>query len=71
MAVFPKRLKALRKEARLTFADMSYLLNCEEEYYQKVEAGASDLPFSKVILLSKCFSVSLDYLAGNTGTQKT
>ncbi|MDR2006863.1 MAG: helix-turn-helix domain-containing protein [Acidaminococcales bacterium] len=70
MAVFHERLKGLREEGKLTFQDMAYLLDCSEQHYQEMEAGAADLLFSKAILLSEAFAVSLDYLAGNTDKTK-
>jgi transcriptional regulator with XRE-family HTH domain len=70
MAIFHERLKALRGKAKLTLEDMAYLLNCSERHYQELEAGDADLSFSKAILLSESFSVSLDYLAGSTDKTK-
>ena len=65
MPVCHERLKALREEAKVTFEEISYLLNCSEQDYQEIEAGSVNPAPSQAILLSMFFSVSLDYLAGN------
>jgi transcriptional regulator with XRE-family HTH domain len=70
MPIFHERLKALREEAKLTFEDISYLLNCSEQNYQEMESGSVEPAFSQAILLAKLFSVSLDYLAGNANERK-
>ncbi len=63
---FSARLKALRKEKRLTQRQMAELLACTERHYQKIEYGEVNLPTLDLMLLADYFEVSADYLLGRT-----
>ena len=63
---FSARLKALRKEKRLTQRQMAELLACAERHYQKIEYGEVNLPTLDLMLLADYFEVSADYLLGRT-----
>ena len=63
---FSARLKALRKENRLTQRQMAELLACTERHYQKIEYGEVNLPTLDLMLLADYFEVSADYLLGRT-----
>lgn len=63
---FSARLKALRKEKRLTQRQMAELLACTERHYQKIEYGEVNLPTLDLMLLADYFEVSADYPLGRT-----
>lgn len=58
---FP-RLKELRKQHHLTQQQVGKILNCHREVYRRYESGERDIPTSYAIVLSRYYSVSLDYL---------
>ncbi|HFC9302558.1 helix-turn-helix domain-containing protein [Enterococcus villorum] len=57
-------LKKARELAGLTQADSAKLLGITPRRYQAIELGESDLNGKKIIILSKAFNVSADFLLG-------
>ena len=66
MEVFGQRLKALRKERKLTQKDMAQLLEVTERHYQSMEAGGVNVPSLTLLFLADYFAVSTDYLWGRS-----
>ena len=58
---FPK-LKELRKQHNLTQQQVGKILNCHKEVYRRYESGEREIPTSYAVMLSRDYSVSLDYL---------
>ena len=66
MEVFGERLKALRKERKLTQKAMAELLDVTERHYQSMESGAVNVPSLTLLFLADLFNVSTDYLLGRS-----
>lgn len=64
LPIFSERLKALRKEQKITQKTMASLLDKTERHYQAIEAGAVNVSATTLIFLSQYFHVSTDYLLG-------
>ena len=60
------RLKKLRKENRLSQAEIGNRLGFGQMNYCRYETGKILIPFSKLYLIAKEFNVSLDYLMGKS-----
>lgn len=60
---FP-RLEELRKQHKLTQQQVADILFCQKEVYRRYESGIREIPVSYAIMLSRYYSVSLDYLLG-------
>ena len=61
---FAERLKSLRKERKLTQAQMAEYLEITLRNYQAYEGGVHYPVLPKLIRLADFFEVSLDYLVG-------
>lgn len=66
MPSVPQRLKALRKEAKLTQADVAKYLNISESAYGYYEQGRNEISISGIKQLAEKYNVSVDYLLGST-----
>ena len=60
------RLKALRKERKLTQRTMAGLLDVTDRHYQAIESGSVNIPSLTLKFLADYFDVSADYLLGRT-----
>ena len=58
------RLKELRKENNLTQKQVARILNKSETGYASWEQGLSEPNINDLILLSKYYNVTIDYLVG-------
>jgi transcriptional regulator with XRE-family HTH domain len=58
---FP-RLKELRKQHNLTQQQVAQILSCNRNVYRRYETGEREIPTSYAVVLSRYYSVSLDYL---------
>ena len=58
------RLKELRKENNLTQKQVAKILNKSETGYASWEQGLSEPNINDLILLSKYYNVTIDYLVG-------
>ncbi len=65
MELFSLRLKELRKENRITQAEMAKILNIKQQSYARYENNTSEPSYEMLVKISKIFSVSCDYLLGN------
>lgn len=66
MPSVPQRLKTLRKEAKLTQADVAKYLNISESAYGYYEQGRNEISISGIKQLAEKYNVSVDYLLGST-----
>lgn len=62
-------IKRLRTERKLTQNDLAELMNCNRQKIADLERGKSTPSANDLILLSKIFNVSADYLLGITDVQ--
>ena len=67
MALFPDRLKELRKSKGTTQKEMAKIMGLKDDRaYRFYESGKLDLSTTKTLLLAEYFDVSTDYLLGLT-----
>lgn len=62
MASIPQRLRELRKEAKLTQAEVAKLLNVSESAYGYYEQGRNDISNSSIKKLAQRYNVSVAYI---------
>lgn len=65
-SVLASRIKGLRKERKKTQADISKLLGVLRTTYGEYERGKILPPMDRINKLADYYSVSVDYLIGNT-----
>lgn len=61
-----QRITDLRKEHNLSQQDVANILHCQREVYRRHEKGIRDIPVSSILILSRYYNVSVDYLLGET-----
>lgn len=64
-------IKNLRTERKLTQNDLAEMMNCNRQKIADLERGKSTPSANDLILLSKIFNVSADYLLGLSDTPTT
>ena len=62
--IVANRLKLLRKEKKLTQADMAKLLNVTQNAIFRYESGQNQPSLSTLLFYSEYFNVSIDYIFG-------
>jgi transcriptional regulator with XRE-family HTH domain len=67
--MFPKRLKALRSEKKLSQQSMGDLLGITRQAYAKYENNESEPDIATINKLAAFFNVSTDYLLGISNYQ--
>ena len=60
------RLRDLREDHDLSQKQVALVLNMSQTGYSKYETGENDIPTQVLILLSRFYNVSVDYLLGET-----
>ncbi len=60
------RLRELRKEKSLTQKEVAKILNKSETGYASWEQGLAEPSINDLIILSRFYNVSIDYLVGAT-----
>lgn len=60
------RIRDLREDNDLTQAEIAKVINTSQQQYSKIENGKSDISGEKLIILSKFYNVSVDYILGIT-----
>lgn len=60
------RLKELREDRDLLQRDVSEILNCTQVCYSRYELGKRDIPTEVLVKLADYYSVSIDYILGQT-----
>lgn len=58
------RLKDLREERDLLQKDIADILGVKRSTYAGWETGKDTIPFKRIIMLSKYYKVSIDYIMG-------
>lgn len=61
-----KRIRDLREDKDLNQTEIAKMLGMSQTGYSKYETGENDIPTSVLIKLSDFYSVSIDYLLGQT-----
>lgn len=59
------RLKHLRKEQKISQADMAKLIDVTPQAYSRYELGQRELGYEMLCKLADYFNVSVDYLIGH------
>ncbi|WP_114496979.1 helix-turn-helix domain-containing protein [Fontibacillus phaseoli] len=65
-----KRIRDLREDRDLTQQQLADYLNISQATYSRYESGNLDVPSSVLIRLSEIYSVSIDYILGQTNISK-
>ena len=68
---FAERLKTLRKQVKLTQAQIAEKLDISQQAYASWERGIKKPTQENLVKLSKILNVSVDYLLGNTENKQT
>ena len=63
-------LKDIREDRDLLQSDIAKILNTTQSQYSLYENGLRTIPIEKLIILSKFYNVSTDYLLGLTNERK-
>ena len=58
------KLNEIRKSRKMTQQEVAERLHCDVTTYARYESGDRNPPLEMLIMLSKLFGVSLDYLVG-------
>jgi len=61
-----KRIRDLREDHDYTQSYLAKVLNCSQQAYSNYELGQRDVPTDVLILLSRFYDVSVDYILGIT-----
>ena len=64
------RIRELREDNDLSQATVAKVIKTTQQHYSKIENGKSDISGEKLILLSKFYKVSTDYILGITDNPK-
>lgn len=64
------KLKDIREDRDLLQSDIAKILNTTQSQYSLYENGLRTIPIEKLIILSKFYNVSTDYLLGLTNERK-
>lgn len=57
-----RRVRDLRQDNDLTQKQVAKYLNCSQQVYSNYELGQRDIPTDILIMLSKYYNVSVDYI---------
>lgn len=60
------RIRDLREDRDLSQHEIAKVIKTTQQHYSKIETGKSDINGEKLILLSKFYNVSVDYILGLT-----
>ena len=66
LEIFAQRVKKLRKQQRLSQAELGDVLGLTHKSISTIESGIRGTTIEKLIVLAKFFDVSTDYLLGLT-----
>lgn len=58
------RIRDLREDRDLSQSEIAKVIKTTQQQYSKIENGKSDISGEKLILLSKYYKVSIDYILG-------
>ncbi len=65
-----QRIKDLREDKDLTQKDICQILKMKQPQYSRYERGERDLPLDILVMLSKFYNVSCDYILGLTNDKR-
>ena len=58
------RIRALREDKDLSQSQVAKIIKTTQQQYSKIETGKTDISSEKLVLLSKFYKVSVDYILG-------
>jgi len=58
------RIRALREDKDLSQSQVAKIIKTTQQQYSKIETGKADISSEKLVLLSKFYKVSVDYILG-------
>lgn len=61
-----QRLRDMREDNEYKQSDIAKFLNMTQQQYSKIEKGITEITADRLIILSKLYNVSIDYLVGQT-----
>lgn len=64
------RLRALREDRDLTQTQVAKMLGMSQTGYSKYETGENDVPTAILIKLARFYNTSIDFLLGETDSQR-
>ncbi len=64
--MFYNRLRELREDRDLLQKDIAEILSCTQVCYSRYELGKRDIPTDVLVKLADYYSVSIDYILGQT-----
>ena len=70
MPAFNERLRAIRKENKLTQKQTAEAIASSEQNYQRYERGSQQPTLPTLIALADLFDCSIDYLVGRSDEPK-
>ena len=65
-----RRIRDLREDRDLLQTDLARYLNCSQVCYSNYENGKRDIPTEVLVLLSRYYGTSVDYLLDLTDEKK-
>ena len=68
--MYLKRLKDLREDKDLFQKDIATMLNISQQYYSEYETGKRSIPVELLVILSKFYEVSTDYILDLTNKKE-
>ena len=68
---FAERLKTLRKQVKLTQAQIAEKLDISQQAYASWERGAKKPTQENLVKIAQVLNVSVDYLVGNSDEENT
>ena len=69
MKPYTERLKALREDFDLSQKEVAAHLNTTQQVYSRYENGTNEIPTHHIIALSRLYSVSCDYILGESNNK--
>ena len=63
---YRERMRELREDNDLLQKDIAEILNCTQVCYSRYELGKRDIPTDVLVELADYYSVSIDYILGQT-----
>ena len=65
-----RRIRDLREDRDLLQTDLARYLNCSQVCYSNYENGKRDIPTEVLVLLSRYYNTSVDYLLDLTDEER-
>lgn len=66
-----QRIEDLRIDNDYTQQQVAEFLGCQREVYRRYEKGTRQIPIDYLILLSRLYNVSIDYIVNLTSQKET